>query len=306
MDVLTDVIDSLRLTSSLYCRTELSAPWGMELAQSEAAHFHVVEQGTCSLWLSDDGTAIALKGGDLVVLPHGRGHLLVDHPRTATLPLDRLAPSHQSGAYPLVRHGGGGTVTRMICGSFRFQRRATHPLLALLPPLIHVRGQQGRVQPWLEPTLRFLADESHGQLPGARTIITRLTDIIFVQAVRAWLSELPEGEGGWLGALRDHQIGPALAQIHREPSAPWTVASLAEQAAMSRSAFASRFTRLVGEPPMAYAVRWRMHLAAIWLRDDDLDLSEIARRAGYESEPAFSKAFKRHHGVSPGAFRRAA
>src|SRR5207253_4752553 len=205
-----------------------------------------------------------------------------------------------------VRHGGGGAETALICGSFRFEGSRTHPLLSVLPPLIHIQGDGGassRTTEWLSTTLRFLAAEARHPRPGAETLISRLTDVVFVQALRAWIESQPEGVGGWLGALRDRQIAAALGQIHRQPERDWSVARLASTVGMSRSSFAARFTALVGEAPLAYLTRWRMHLAGELLRGRDLSVSEIAGRVGYESEAAFSKAFKREAGISPGAYR---
>ncbi|HSG39546.1 MAG TPA: AraC family transcriptional regulator, partial [Thermoanaerobaculia bacterium] len=165
-------------------------------------------------------------------------------------------------------------------------------------------GQTTRTTEWLGMTLRFLAAEARHPRPGAETLISRLTDVIFVQALRAWIESQPEGTGGWLGALRDRQTAAALGHIHREPERDWSVVSLASAVGMSRSSFASRFTALVGETPLAYLTRWRMHLASDLLRSRGLSVSQIAGRVGYESEAAFSKAFKREVGVPPGALRR--
>lgn len=331
MDVLTDLIDTLRLRGTAYCRTELTAPWGLALPASEIAHFHVVQQGSCWIQLDGDAVGTRLLAGDLVVVPHGRGHRLVDDPASAAVALDdligprRAAPAgaphrptataatsaagagrHVAAARPVIRHGGGGALTGFICGAFHFERRGDHPLLGVLPGLIHVRGQDGQAPPWLESTLRFLADELRRDEQGSETIIARLIDIIFVQTLRAWIEQLPASDGGWLRALRDPQIGRAIGLMHRAPERPWTVAALAAEVAMSRSAFSLRFAHLAGEAPMAHLYRWRMALAADQLRRGDLSVAAIAARSGYESEAAFSKAFKRHFGVGPRAYRRAA
>ena len=159
---------------------------------------------------------------------------------------------------------------------------------------------------WIQSTLRFMAAEARQLRPGGETSITRLADILVIQVIRSWIDQDPAAQTGWLGALQDRQIGRAIAFIHRDPARAWTLASLADEVAMSRSAFAARFTLLVGEPAMRYLARWRMHLAQTWLAADDLGLAEVAGRLGYQSEAAFSRAFKRFMGVSPGAVRRAA
>jgi AraC-like DNA-binding protein len=200
-----------------------------------------------------------------------------------------------------MRHGGGGAVSYFTCGSFEFQSPAESPLLSLLPPLIHIRGE---AEEWLASALQLLVYEARHARPGAKAMISRLTDVIFVQAVRIWMANQPADEAGWLGALRDPRIGAALGLIHRAPERAWSVSALAREVAMSRSPFAARFTALVGEPPLAYLTRWRMHLAMSLLRSDTLSVSEVARRVGYESAAAFSKAFKRRFGLAPGASRR--
>jgi AraC-like DNA-binding protein len=157
---------------------------------------------------------------------------------------------------------------------------------------------------WLQSTLRFIAAEAREMRPGGEAVITRLSDILVIQAIRSWIAHDPAGQRGWLGALQDRQIGRALAVVHRDPARAWSVSSLAAEAAMSRSAFAARFTELVGEPAMRYVARWRMHAALRSLKEDGVRLGELAGRLGYRSEAAFSRAFKRFMGVSPGAVRR--
>jgi AraC-like DNA-binding protein len=228
--------------------------------------------------------------------------VLCDNPQTPPVPLDRLLPENQAGN-PVIRHGGGGAETQLICGSFQFENAAESPLLSLLPSLIHIRGNGSEAEDWLASTLQLLAFEARQARPGAKTVISRLTEIIFVQAVRAWMENQPAGQRGWLGALRDPQIGTALELIHHAPERPWSVATLAREVAMSRSPFAARFTALVGEPPLAYLTHWRMHRAARLLRSDSLSVGEVAERVGYESAAAFSKAFKRCFGQAPGAYR---
>jgi AraC-like DNA-binding protein len=303
-DVLTTVVDALRLRSGVFCRSELRAPWGLSLPRSGYAHFHVIERG--SAWLRIDGREpVALAGGDLVVVPHGSGHTLGDSPRAKTRPLAEMAAGRASEAGCVVMRGGGeGAETRLVCGSFRFERPGAHPLVELLPPLIHLRPAENAAAEWLEATVRFLAWETRGAKPGTEAIVSRLTDVVFVQVLRAWIESLPEGRGGWLGALRDPRIGAALALVHRAPERPWTNASLAEAVGMSRSRFAARFAALVGEPPLAYVSRWRLETAGGLLQDGALGLGEIAARVGYLSEAAFSKAFRRRFGTPPGAFRR--
>ncbi len=239
-----------------------------------------------------------------MVLPHGRGHQLADSQGRRAVPLERLLAGNRSGRCAVLHHGGGGPETLLICGAFRFRQRHGHPLLSLLPEAIHLRGDGGRAPEWLDATLKFLASEARSARPGRETLVSRLTDVLFVQVVRAWLAEQPQGRGGWLGALRDPRIGAALAAMHEHPERPWTVGTLAALAGSSRSPFAGRFAALVGEPPLAYLTGWRMQVAARLLLSGRSSIGEVASRVGYASEPAFSKAFKRAMGVAPGAYRR--
>jgi len=304
-DVLAEVLDRLGLESRLFCRSELRAPWAMGLPSGDFAHFHAIERG--GAWLSvPGGTPLALTAGDLVVLPHGGGHQLADAPGRGAVALESLLQPRPGGACSIIRHGGDGPETWMICGSFRFRRRRGHPLLSLLPPVLQLRSSGGRAPEWLEATLRQIAAESRDPRPGSRAVISRLTDVLFIQVVRAWIDARPEGKGSWLDGLRDARIAAALGLIHQQPERAWTVAALAAQVGMSRSPFAARFSRLVGEPPLGYLSAWRVQVAADLLRSERMSLAEVAMRVGYESEAAFGKAFKRRLGISPGAWRRQA
>jgi AraC-like DNA-binding protein len=209
-----------------------------------------------------------------------------------------------SERYEIIRHGGGGALTTLVCGTVQFDHPAARQLIALLPRVITVAPAGTPQDEWLQSTLRLIAAEARELRPGGETVITRLADILVIQAIRSWIERDPVGQTGWLGALRDRQIGQALALIHRDPARAWTVAQLADAVAMSRSAFAARFSQLVGETPIQYLTRWRMQIALDLLQDDEATVGEAALRLGYQSEAAFSRAFKRAIGVSPGAVRR--
>ena len=302
-DVLTDVLSTLALRGRVFCVSELSAPWSIRFDRSSYAHFHVIERGQAWARLEGEEQAFALQGGDLVVFPHGGGHVLADQLEVQPVGIRSLIQEGGQGCN-VIRHGGGGNETRMTCGSFELGSPAGNPLLAVLPPLLHVPGQEGQVAEWLSPTLRLLAQEARHPSLGSETLLTRLTDIVFVQAVRAWLTSMPPGQAGWLGALRDPQIGAALGLLHRQPSADWSLEGLAKKVGMSRSPFAARFTKLVGEPPLTYLAKWRLHLAADRLARGQESVKEVAARSGYESEAAFSKAFKKTYGAAPTLWRR--
>ena len=303
-DPLGEALHFLRMTGTFYCRSEMTAPWALALpARPGCLSFHVVTAGAC--WLEVEGAELlALDPGDLALVPHGRGHRLVSVPGTSSPRPDELRHEHVSDRYAILRHGGGGVAASLVCGAVRFDHPAAHHLIALLPRIIHVRASTSPQSEWLQSTLRLMAAEAREMRPGGETVITRLADILVIQAIRSWIEGDPAAQSGWLGALQDPQIGRAIAAIHREPAKSWTVSSLAAEVGMSRSAFAARFTQLVGEPAMHYLARWRMHVAMNWLREEAVGVGEMASRLGYRSEAAFSRAFKRFIGVSPGAARR--
>ena len=191
-----------------------------------------------------------------------------------------------------------------MCGAFHFAAAGDHPLLSALPPVVHVRGEGGAPLPWLRTHLEALACEARSGRPGGAAMIARLSEVLFVHAIRAQLAELPAGSRGWLGALRDPALARVVALIHRHPERGWTVAALAREAGLSRSQFAERFAATVGHPPLTYLAQWRMHRGRALLREGGLRVGEVARRVGYGSEAAFSTAFRRSAGVAPGAYRR--
>jgi AraC-like DNA-binding protein len=264
-----------------------------------------VNSGRC--WLEVDGDEPRhLQPGDFALVPHGQGHLLRSEPGAAAPRVDRLDYDYASDRYAILRHGGGGAPTSIVCGTVRFGHPAARNLVALLPRTIVIEGSAGPSPEvdWMQSTLRLIAAEGRSLRPGGEALITRLSDILVIQAIRSWIARDPAGQAGWLGALRDPRIGRAMSLVHRDPARPWSVASLARETAMSRSAFAARFTELVGEPVMHYVTRWRMQVALDWLQRDDVAVAELATRLGYDSEAAFSRAFKRTVGLSPGAARR--
>jgi AraC-like DNA-binding protein len=302
MDPLGEALHFLRMSGVFYCRSEFTAPFGLDLPPFEACMmFHVVTAGQC--WLEVQGVEPrSLRPGDLALVPHGRGHRLVSTPGLPGAGLFDLPREQLSDRYELLRLGGGGAPTTVICGVVRFDHPAAHQLARLLPNLISVDAWSASEMEWLQSTLRFLVAEARELRPGGETVITRLADILVVQAIRAWIARDPVARTGWMGALRDPQIGRAISLVHRDPTRAWNLTSLAAAVGMSRSAFAARFTQLVGESAMHYVTRWRMYTARDWLAENQ-PLPDVASRLGYDSEAAFSRAFKRTLGVSPGSAR---
>lgn len=304
VDPLGEALHFLRMSGTFYCRSEFTAPWALALpAMEDCLMVHVVTSGRS--WLEVEGIEpILLQPGDLALVPHGEGHRLASEPGIPAGKLFDLPREQVSERFEILRHGGGGAPTSLVCAAVQFDHAAAHRLIKLLPKAISVEASRSPQLDWIQSTLRLMAAEAGELRPGGETVITRLADVLVIQAIRSWIEQDPAAQTGWLGALRDKQIGRAIAMIHRDPSRPWTLASLAAEAAMSRSAFAARFTERVGEPAMQYLARWRMHVAQTWLREGNVRLGELADRLGYQSEAAFSRAFKRLVGISPGAARR--
>jgi AraC-like DNA-binding protein len=264
-----------------------------------------VTAGAALLEVDHDGPARTLRPGELALVPHGTGHRLRDAADSAAPSVLGIPHDFVTDRYAIIRHGGGGAPTTLVCGAVRFSHPAARSLVELLPATMHLTDAGSEAE-WLPATLRMMAAEAAQLRPGGETVLTRLADVLVIQAIRAWLAADRGGRTGWLGALRDPQIGRALAQVHRDPARDWTVATLAAECAMSRSAFAARFSELVGEPAMQYVTRWRMQTALHELGSGDSTVAELAGRLGYRSEAAFSRAFKRVLGIAPGAARNRA
>jgi AraC-like DNA-binding protein len=304
MDPMGEALHHLRMSGTFYSRCDFTAPWGLILpAFEDALMFHVVTQGQC--WLEVVGAEQrVLHTGDLALVPHGDGHRMASEPGAPGVPLFDVPQQYLSDHYEVLRLGGDGATTGLLCAVIRFDHPAARQLVRLLPRTIVVDAFSSPQAEWMHSTLQFMATEARSMRPGGEAVITRLADILLIQAIRSWIEQDPAAQTGWLGALRDPQVGRAMTLMHREPQHAWTVASLAAEVAMSRSAFAARFVELVGEPPMHYLTHWRMQVALTWLKRDEAPVGELGRRLGYESEAAFSRAFKRYVGVAPGSARR--
>lgn len=305
MDLLTEVLSAFAITSTLYCRSTLTAPWGLQFAPSTQAIFHVVDSGHGWLTAPAEPQPVEINAGDLILLPHGAAHELRDAvttPITSQIVVGEDAPIETA----FVRLGGKGALTTVLCGTFRFARAFDHPLLTQMPSLIHMRGQAGQKTGWLDHILPLLGAEAEGGRPGSALLLRRLMDVVLIQAVRSWVESQAPAERHWVGALGDPQIGLALRLMHREPAHRWTVAALAQAVALSRSAFAARFHAAAGEPPLHYLTRWRMIQAAHLLQTSALAIGEIAEQVGYASETAFTNGFKKRFGQTPSAYRSGA
>jgi AraC-like DNA-binding protein len=302
-DPLGEALEYLRMSETAYYHSELAAPWGLVMPE-DCPKFHFVTSGRCWLEIAGAGKHV-IEAGDFVVIPQGMGHRLSSEPAAPSIEFGYLRCEKISQRYALFRKDGKGPVTTIICGDLNFKHPAARHLVALLPTVIHIRAQANHSIEWLNGTMRFMAVEARSLRPGSEAIVTRLADILVIQAIRYWIEHNPTEQKGWLAALHDTHLARALGLIHREPGKNWTVASLARAAALSRSAFSARFSASVGEPVMQYVTRWRMHVAEAKLLEGTKTVEEIAVELGYKSGAAFSRAFRRTAGVWPGSVKSA-
>ncbi|MEJ2598550.1 MAG: AraC family transcriptional regulator [Anaerolineales bacterium] len=302
MDILTDVLNTLELKGWLSSRRELASPWRYDFAASQDSMFHVLSYGGAYLQVEGEGEPIRVEDGDVLLFPSGHPHSLYDDPRSPLTRRVHLDYNPQRGHH-VVNREGEGPKPLLLCGAFHFEYPNDFPLLNLLPKLIHIHGAQGRMEPGFADIVGMIARESASQGPASEVMLRRLTELLFIQVIRLWIDQQAEAPVGWVGALRDQSISTALGLIHQSPARKWTVRELAQAAALSRSAFSTRFTELVGEPPMTYLTRWRM-LNATRLLKNEVRTETIAEMLGYESEAAFRKAFKREIGIPPAQYRR--
>jgi AraC-like DNA-binding protein len=301
MDILTEVLDRVRLGGTLLFHFELGHPWNLALPQRPYALFHYLSRGSATLAL-EQGRELSMTAGDFVVISRGEPHNFYSDRRTKPFSVTDLDGS--SAKFGVVRHGGSEQPhSTMICGKFTVARPSRGSVLELLPPVLLLKPTEDGG--WLEAILRRMVSESAQERPGRGVALSRLTEVLFVEVLRSWINSLGPGEGGWLGAMADPHIGPALQLIHERPDRPWTLDDLGQRVGLGRSAFSARFTKLVGQSMYRYLIARRMSEAAFLLETSDEGIARIATCVGYETATAFSKLFHRHHGLSPGRYRAA-
>jgi AraC-like DNA-binding protein len=319
MDALSDVLRVVQLTGAIYLRASFTAPWSVigyadpalcsaYLPPTErVVSFHLVTEGSCWVLLpGDPGTALHVEAGDVIVVPQGETHVVCS---AAGLPPESLAPLVEKeilaapGEMMVISHGGSGALTKMVCGFLAVQDITKNPLLTALPRLFKVGIRAGNGE-WLEQAMRFATEQAAAGNAGGATVLAKLSELVFVEAMRRYVEAMPDDQKGWLAGLRDRFVSRALTLIHAQPAYPWSVAGLAAKVGMSRSGFAERFADLVGIPPMHYVAQWRLQIAAQQMKRGERSLAAIAEEVGYESEAAFSRAFKREFGIPPATWRR--
>jgi AraC-like DNA-binding protein len=314
VDAFSDVLRVMRLAGGVFLEAEFTAPWGIngKISAEHCKPFlvtprhviasHFVAAGRMQLQV--EGTEpIEVCAGELVLLPHNDLHSFGSDLSVTLLPAHEVMQRLQPGSISRISFGGGGEATQILCG-FLGTETSFEPLLSALPPVLKLDVRATASGAWIESSFRFAVSEIAAGRVGSATVIAKLSELLFVEAVSQYVASLPTERRGWLAGLRDPQIGRALELLHSRPTQAWTAESLALEVGMSRSVFAERFTSLVGQPPMQYLALWRMHVAAQRLREGQSSVAQIAFAVGYESEAAFSRAFKRQFGTSPGSWRR--
>ena len=302
-DPLAETLHLLRLTGALYGRSELTAPWGIALPPiGDTMMFHIVMTGSCVLDFGD-GEAVTLERGSLALVPHGAGHNLRSRKGVKLVPFFDLEVEQVSDRYEILRHGGGGDETLLICVVVRIDNAVAEHVISQLPRVLTIQADEAPEHEWLHSTVRFISREARDPKPGSETVVTRLADILVIQTIRTWIESERSRDSAWFNAMRDDRLGRALSAIYRDPARDWTLESLAEEASLSRSAFSSRFTKALGQSAMQYLTGWRMRLARSSLREGSDPVSVLASRLGYASEAAFCRAYKREFGETPGTTR---
>ena len=304
-DLLTDLMEQVRLEGTVYFHAELPAPWGLEIAREGRSPFYFLAEGRAELRVRGLRATHVIEAGDFVLIPRGTAHTVRSGPDALLVGFDDFLATHPMDAAGRVRLRGRGPLTRVTGGFFSCDSLRANPLFAALPALIHLKADSEQMREWLAPTLAFIEAEQDHPAQGGRTVLRRLADVLFIQAVRAVIAQSPHDASGWLRGLSDARVARALALLHERYAEPWTLDSLARAAGISRTLLAVRFKQLVGEPPMRYLERWRMTRAATLLRETRLPVGLVGAELGYGSEAVFAKAFKRVHGAPPGRFRRA-
>jgi AraC-like DNA-binding protein len=314
MDVLSEVLKVVKLEGAIYYNGEFTAPWSSRSPPSSvlAPHFapgggHVIiyhllteGQGVAGL---EHGKRMPITAGDIVVFPHGDSHVISNGSNVE--PVDQERELHRIFAQglKLARAGGGGEVTKLVCGYMSCDPQLSRVFLAGLPAVFKVNVRDGAAGRWLESSIRFSVEEADASRAGGEAVMAKLSEVLFVETLRRYISELPPEQTGWLAGARDPEVGKALALLHRHPARHWTIADLAHEVGLSRSVLAERFRHYLDEPPMSYLTRWRLQLGAQMLKSCSRSVADLAAEVGYESEAAFNRAFKREYRIPPARFR---
>ncbi len=298
----------------MFYNAEFSAPWSLRSPPSHTVApylapagghvilFHLLTEGRASARV-EDGDDVSLQPGDVVIFPHGDAHIMENGPPTVTSDYGKDVERIFAEGLKVNRRGGGGALTKFICGYMVCEPRLSEVFLGGLPSVFKVSVRDAGTGGWLENSIRFSVDEVVSSRSGSGAVLARLSETLFVETLRRYIAALPPDQTGWLAGARDPDVGKVLALLHRQPAHPWTIADLAKEVGASRSVLAERFRRFLGQPPMAYLTQWRLQLGAQSLTSTSHSVAQIAIEVGYESETAFNRAFKREFGLPPARFR---
>jgi len=317
MDALSDVLRVSDLTGGVFLHAEFFAPWCIAArvtpehcgpALGPASHliiYHYVVEGDIRIRIEgEDGEGLMIGAGELILLPRNDLHLMGSDLSLPPVAGSEVIRPPKNGGLFSIHHGGAGRRTRMVCGFLGCAGAERNPVISTLPPLLKLNVEQGGAAEWIRSTFQYAAEEVSAGRLGSETVLAKLSELLFVETVRRYVETLPEGQIGWLAALREPHVARALALLHRDIARHWTVDELGREVGLSRSALADRFIRLIGMPPMHYLANWRMQVATQKLRHTNASLAQVAENVGYESEAAFSRAFKKAFGAAPATWRR--
>ena len=314
MDALSETLRVVRLVSAIFINAKFTAPWCYQSPSADAAApllepgaervviFHMITEGECHVEIGDE-PPVRLVAGDVVVFPQGHAHRMCSHPGVPPATGARLDQVLARRPRQLI-YGGGGPATRLVCGYLACDRRLAEMLLAGLPTLLRVNVRGSNAGMWLEASVRYALAEARSPRPGGAGVLAKLAEVLFIEVLRLYVNQQAEGRIGWLAAIGDRIVGAALNQLHAKPAYAWTLDALAREAHTSRSVLAERFQHLVGSSPMQYLTQWRMLLAANLLTRSNAPLARIAEDVGYQTDTAFSRAFRREFGSPPATWRR--
>ena len=315
MDVLSEVLKAVKLDGAMFYNAEYSAPWCFRAPAShlvapylsrDSRHviiYHLLTEGRGYAHVEGDGRPLHLDAGDIVIFPHGDPHIMGNGSPVKPIDNGQELQRILSGGLKLSRLGGGGETTKFVCGYMACDPQLSRVFLGGLPPMLKVHIRNDASGQWLENSIRYSVGDSDASMPGGEAVVAKLSEVLFIETLRRYIALLPPEQTGWLAGIRDSEVGKALALLHRRPAHPWTIAALASEVGISRSVLAERFRVYLSETPMAYLTRWRLQLGAQMLKTTSRSVAEIAAEVGYESEPAFNRAFKREFGLPPARFR---
>ena len=315
MDVLSEVLKAVKLDGAMFYNAEFSAPWCFRSPASRTVAqylspssrhvviYHLLTEGRGYAHIEEDGPPVPLNAGDIVIFPHGDPHIMGNGPSVKPVDSAQVLQRVLSQGLKVSRLGGGGEITKFICGYMACDPQLSRTFLGGLPPIFKVHIRNDASGQWLENSLRYSVDNADASGPGGETVLAKLSEVLFIETLRRYIAHLPQEQTGWLAGVRDPEVGKALALLHRKPAHPWTIAALASDVGISRSVLAERFRRYLSETPIAYLTRWRLQLGAQMLTSTSSSVAQIAAEVGYESEPSFNRAFKREFGLPPARFR---